>query len=168
MSGASVSGDLMLRNPITGTAGCCARADEPVSGRVSGARTLESPRWPLASLASAARTASGHAAAAPPSRAINSRRLTSGMGSPSEPAVPAYRTLRLPRKHRQVLGVDLNRSESSRREPAHERFDAVAGDEAVDGAVEGARLAEALAGSRAGGLRARVRKDGAATEESVH
>jgi len=32
-----------------------ARADEPGSGRVSGARTLESPRWPLASLASAAR-----------------------------------------------------------------------------------------------------------------
>ena len=30
-----------------------ARADEPVSGRVSGARTIESPRWPLASLASA-------------------------------------------------------------------------------------------------------------------
>src|SRR5215467_567545 len=36
-------------------AGCCAtRAVEPGSGRVSGARTLESPRWPLASLASAA------------------------------------------------------------------------------------------------------------------
>jgi RHH-type proline utilization regulon transcriptional repressor/proline dehydrogenase/delta 1-pyrroline-5-carboxylate dehydrogenase len=31
------------------------RADEPGSGRVSGARTLEWPRWPLASLASAAR-----------------------------------------------------------------------------------------------------------------
>jgi len=31
-----------------------ARADEPGSGRVSGARTLESLRWPLASLASAA------------------------------------------------------------------------------------------------------------------
>jgi Protein of unknown function (DUF3754) len=30
------------------------RADEPGSGGVSGARTLESPRWPLASLASAA------------------------------------------------------------------------------------------------------------------
>ncbi len=30
------------------------RADEPGSGRVSGARTLESPRWQLASLASAA------------------------------------------------------------------------------------------------------------------
>ena len=32
-----------------------ARADEPGSGRVSGARTMESPRWPLASLASADR-----------------------------------------------------------------------------------------------------------------
>ncbi len=32
-----------------------ARADESGSGRVSGARTIESPRWPLASLASAAR-----------------------------------------------------------------------------------------------------------------
>jgi hypothetical protein len=31
-----------------------ARADEPGLGRVSGARTIESPRWPLASLASAA------------------------------------------------------------------------------------------------------------------
>jgi len=31
-----------------------ARADEPGSGRVSGARTLQWPRWPLASLASAA------------------------------------------------------------------------------------------------------------------
>ena len=30
------------------------RADEPGSGRVSGARTLEMPRWPLALLASAA------------------------------------------------------------------------------------------------------------------
>jgi predicted N-acetyltransferase YhbS len=33
------------------------RADEPGSGRVPGARTIESPRWPLASLASAARAA---------------------------------------------------------------------------------------------------------------
>src|SRR5262245_19647819 len=31
------------------------RADEPGSGRVSGARTIELPRWPLASLASAVR-----------------------------------------------------------------------------------------------------------------
>jgi len=34
------------------------------------------------------------------------------MVSPPEPAVPAYRTLRLPRKHRQVLGLGLNCSES--------------------------------------------------------
>src|SRR6266852_6005977 len=32
-----------------------ARADEPGSGQVSGARTTKWPRWPLASLASAAR-----------------------------------------------------------------------------------------------------------------
>ncbi len=36
-------------------AGAPARADEPGSGRVSGARITEWPRWPLASLASAAR-----------------------------------------------------------------------------------------------------------------
>jgi len=36
------------------------------------------------------------------------------MGSPPEPVEPAYRTLRLPWKHRQVLGADLNCSESSR------------------------------------------------------
>jgi ATP-dependent helicase/nuclease subunit A len=35
--------------------GAGSRADEPGSGRVSGAATMESPRWPLASLASAAR-----------------------------------------------------------------------------------------------------------------
>src|SRR5205085_10073658 len=33
--------------------GKATRADEPGSGRVSGARTVTSPRWPLASLASA-------------------------------------------------------------------------------------------------------------------
>jgi hypothetical protein len=75
-------GDLLLRNPITGIAGCCARAG------------------------------SGQAAAAPPSSVMNWRRLMSGMGSPPEPAVPAYRTLRMPRKRPEVLGVDLNRSES--------------------------------------------------------
>jgi flagellar biosynthesis/type III secretory pathway protein FliH len=36
------------------------------------------------------------------------------MGSPSEPAGPAYRSLRVPRKRPQVLVVALNRSESSR------------------------------------------------------
>src|SRR5215468_6009274 len=40
----------------TGMAVSGARADEPGSGRVSGARTVELPRWPLASLASAAPT----------------------------------------------------------------------------------------------------------------
>jgi putative SOS response-associated peptidase YedK len=39
----------------------------------------------------------------------------SGMGSSPEPAVPAYRRLRMHRKCPQVLGADLNRSESSRR-----------------------------------------------------
>src|SRR5262245_33055144 len=33
------------------------------------------------------------------------------MGSPSEPAVPAYRTPRLPGRYRQVLGAALNCSE---------------------------------------------------------
>src|SRR5262249_22366390 len=60
-----------------------------------------------------ARAASGQAAA-PPSSVMNSRRLTSGMGSPSEPAGPAYRKRRMPRKRPQVFEGDLNRSESSR------------------------------------------------------
>jgi hypothetical protein len=59
-----------------------------------------------------ARAASGHAAAAPPSSVMNWRRLRSSMGSSPEPAVPAYSRLRMPRKHPQVLGVDLNCSES--------------------------------------------------------
>jgi hypothetical protein len=71
--------------PITGIAGCCPPA------------------------------ASGHAAAALPSSVMNWRRLTLSMGSPPEPAVPAYRRLRMPRKHPQVLGAVLNRSESKRR-----------------------------------------------------
>src|SRR5262245_19273105 len=41
-----------------------ARADEPGSGRVSDARTIDLPRWPLASLASAARGASDPRASA--------------------------------------------------------------------------------------------------------
>src|SRR5262245_39394884 len=80
-----VAGVVAPRNPIVGSfPACCARA------------------------------ASGHAAAAPPSKAMNLRRLTSSMGSSPEPAVPAYRRLRMPRKHPQVLGADLNRSELSR------------------------------------------------------
>src|SRR5215469_13381709 len=78
------SWDLASRNPTTGIAGCCARA------------------------------AIGHAAVAPPSSVMKWRRLGSSMGSSPEPVVPAYRRLRMPRKHPQVLGADLNRSESTR------------------------------------------------------
>src|SRR5262249_46012452 len=42
--------------------------------------------------------ASGQATAAPPSSVMNWRRLRLGMGSPPEPAVPAYRRLRMHRK----------------------------------------------------------------------
>src|SRR5215467_415921 len=62
-------------------------------------------------------TTSGHAVTAPPSSVINWRRLRSGMGSSPEPAVPAYSKLRVPRKQPQVLGVDLNCSESRDRVP---------------------------------------------------
>ena len=58
-----------------------------------------------------ARAASGQAVA-PPSSVMNSRRLMSSMGSSPEPAIPAYRSLRMYRKRPQVLGADLNRSES--------------------------------------------------------
>jgi len=50
----SVLSSLIL--PLLGTVPGV-RADEPGSGQVSGARTIELPRWPLASLASAARAA---------------------------------------------------------------------------------------------------------------
>src|SRR5262249_1030278 len=70
------------------------------------------PRNPIIdTVACCARAASGHAAAAP-SSVTNWRRLMSSMGSSPEPAVPAYRRLRMLRKRPQVLGVDLNRSES--------------------------------------------------------
>jgi hypothetical protein len=58
--------------------------------------------------------------AAPPSSVMNWRRLRSGMGSSPEPAVPAYSSLRMPRKRLQVLGGDLNSIRSARapyREP---------------------------------------------------
>src|SRR5262245_66026417 len=42
------------------------------------------------------------------------RRLVSSMGSSPEPAVPAYDRVRVRRKRPAVLGIDLNRSESSR------------------------------------------------------
>ena len=71
------------------------------------------PKNPMVgSFTCCAGAASGHTAAAPPSSVMNCRRLTSSMGSPPEPAGPAYRRLRLPRKQRQVPGVDLNCSES--------------------------------------------------------
>src|SRR5262249_53340300 len=76
------SDEAPLRYPITGIAACCARA------------------------------ASGPAAAAPPSSVRNWRRLRSSMGFSRKAAVPAYRRLRMPQKHPQVLGPDLNRSES--------------------------------------------------------
>ena len=52
------------------------------------------------------------------------------MGSSPEPAVPAYRRLRVPRKHPQVLGVDLNRSEPARTPLVH--LGAGVGDNLVD------------------------------------
>src|SRR5262245_55153764 len=61
-----------------------------------------------------ARAARGHAAA-PPSSVMNWRRLVSSMVSSPEPAVPAYRRLSMLRKRPQVLGEDMNRSESRRR-----------------------------------------------------
>src|SRR5262245_55694644 len=78
------SSDVLLRNPITGIVGCCARA------------------------------ASGHAAAAPPSSVMNSRRLMSNMSlSPPWHGRSVYRALSLPQKGQLVLGADLNCSESS-------------------------------------------------------
>src|SRR5262249_1881435 len=47
----------------------------------------------------------------PPTRPMNSRRVVSSMGSPPEPARPAYRSLSMLRKHPLVFGVDLNRPE---------------------------------------------------------
>src|SRR5262245_46025569 len=60
-----------------------------------------------------ARADSGHAIA-PPSSVMKWRRLVSSMGSSPEPAVPAYGRVRVHRKRPAVLGIDLNRSESSR------------------------------------------------------
>src|SRR5438128_6999610 len=85
------SGDALPRKPITGIAGCCAR------------------------------TASGHAAAAPPSSVMNLRRLMQGMAvlprrsdhqQPTKQSGSVYRTFSLPPGDRQVLGADLNCSES--------------------------------------------------------
>src|SRR5262249_53516869 len=61
--------------------------------------------------------ANGQAVAVPPSSVVLGR----AWAPLPEPAVPAYRRLRMPRKHPQVLGGDLNRSESSR-QPACPRL----------------------------------------------
>src|SRR5262249_18839398 len=62
-----------------------------------------------------ARASTDHAAAAPPRSAMKLRRLISSMQplrACRTPQNAAYRTLKLPRKYRPVLGVDLNCSES--------------------------------------------------------
>jgi len=89
---ACAPGNALCKNPITGIADCCARA------------------------------ASGHAAAVPPSGVMNSRRFMLNMGTSSPVAWrrrhrawrSVYRTLSLPQSSRQVLGADLNCSESRR------------------------------------------------------
>src|SRR5262249_37089521 len=58
-----------------------------------------------------ARAASGHAAAAPPSSAMNRRRCRSNIGKPLPRRWSVYRTVSLLRRARQVLGVGLNCSE---------------------------------------------------------
>src|SRR5215813_6053228 len=88
----------------------CRKADS-IGPSVTGDLPL---KYPITGIGCCARAARGHAAAAPPSSVMNWRRLMSSMGSSPEPAVPAYRRLRMPRKRPQVLGVDLNCSESRR------------------------------------------------------
>ena len=70
---------------------------------------MVAPRNPIVGsfTACCARAASGHVAAVPPSSEMNWRRLMSSMGSPPKPAMPAYRRLRMPRKHPQVGGLLL-------------------------------------------------------------
>src|SRR5262245_8352336 len=72
---------------------CRNAASQNCTSRLSAAPDRSTPirriRWPCC-----ARAASGHAAA-PPSSVMNWRRLTSSMGSPPEPAVPAYSRLRM-------------------------------------------------------------------------
>src|SRR5215470_19054232 len=58
-----------------------ARADEPGSGRVSGARTIELPRRPLASLACAAARAPAPSTAAPPARRLRRVSVEAGLGA---------------------------------------------------------------------------------------
>src|SRR6516165_1669642 len=54
---------------------------------------------------------------------MKSRRLMPDIGVPPASALPVYRTLNLPQKGRQILGPDLNCSESGRalRQP-HQRI----------------------------------------------
>src|SRR5262249_47631614 len=56
--------------------------------------------------------ASGHAAAAPPSSVMNWRRSMPDIGVLPPWCRSVYRTLNLPQRGRQVLGTDLNCSES--------------------------------------------------------
>jgi hypothetical protein len=58
--------------------------------------------------------ASGHDAAALASNLMNSRRLMPNIGLPPASAPPVYRMLNLPQSGWQVLGPDLNCSESIR------------------------------------------------------
>jgi hypothetical protein len=85
----SASGALVLSTPISGIAGCCARAR----------LTLAASNRP-----------------APPTSAMNSRRFMSSMGTsspmPLAPVRSVYRTVSLPRIGGYVLGADLNCSES--------------------------------------------------------
>src|SRR6516225_9474450 len=81
------------------------------------------PRTPITGIAACcARAASGHTTA-PPTRVMKSRRLMPDIGVPPASALPVYRTLNLPQKGRQILGPDLNCSESGRalRQP-HQRI----------------------------------------------
>src|SRR5262249_38746800 len=77
-----VSGEPALMMPITGAAGCCARAGN------------------------------GPITAAPPSSDMKSRRLMPDIGLPPALAPPVHRTLNLPQRGRELLGPDLKCSES--------------------------------------------------------
>src|SRR5262245_56286789 len=103
----------MLR-PAAQPSSCSRCSNAATRGAASGSFSAIAIRTPIRCIRSAgcARTASGHATAAPPSSVMQSRRLRSSMGSPPEPAGTAYRILRLPWKQRQVLGLELNCSES--------------------------------------------------------
>src|SRR5262249_1710971 len=82
------------------------------------AEAVEAPRKPILGKfpACCARAASGHATTEPPSRVMHSRRLMPDMGtsSPVGRKRSVYRALNLPQKEPQLLGLDLNRSESRR------------------------------------------------------